>query len=69
MASSIPRLILVMRVERSLLKSVSGASKFVRLLDRMKMKLQSELGGIWSVKTKLFIGLQCVRDLDDSTHT
>eukprot|EP00983_Pelagomonas_calceolata_P093923 1157830-Pelagomonas_calceolata.AAC.1 len=40
---------LVMRVERSLLKSVSGA------LDRKSMKLQSKLGAFVSVRTKLFI--------------
>eukprot|EP00983_Pelagomonas_calceolata_P069582 1150416-Pelagomonas_calceolata.AAC.8 len=36
-----PCLILVMRVERSLLMSASGA----RLLDRMSMELQSNLDG------------------------
>eukprot|EP00983_Pelagomonas_calceolata_P007329 239393-Pelagomonas_calceolata.AAC.5 len=52
--SSSPCLILVMRVETSLLKSASGASKFLSVLDRMSMKLQSKLGGCMSVKTKLF---------------
>eukprot|EP00983_Pelagomonas_calceolata_P039690 1137295-Pelagomonas_calceolata.AAC.1 len=40
--SSSPCLILVMRVERSLLKSASGASKFLSVLDGMGMKLQSK---------------------------
>eukprot|EP00983_Pelagomonas_calceolata_P087097 1156883-Pelagomonas_calceolata.AAC.5 len=44
-------LILVMRVENTLLKSASGASKFINALDRVSMKLQSKLGGC--VKTKL----------------
>eukprot|EP00983_Pelagomonas_calceolata_P061046 1146643-Pelagomonas_calceolata.AAC.3 len=50
-----------MRGERSLLKGASGASKSISVLDRMSMKLQSELGGCMSVKTKLFKGLQSVR--------
>eukprot|EP00983_Pelagomonas_calceolata_P083006 1156061-Pelagomonas_calceolata.AAC.13 len=37
----VTRSILVMRVERSLLKSASGAGMFVNILDRMSMKLQS----------------------------
>eukprot|EP00983_Pelagomonas_calceolata_P053743 1143408-Pelagomonas_calceolata.AAC.7 len=36
--SSSPCLILVTRVERSLLKSASGAKKFTSVLDRMGMK-------------------------------
>eukprot|EP00983_Pelagomonas_calceolata_P057271 1144997-Pelagomonas_calceolata.AAC.6 len=52
--SSSPCLILVARVERSLLKSVSGARKFISVLDRMGMKLQSKPGGCMSVKIKLF---------------
>eukprot|EP00983_Pelagomonas_calceolata_P045007 1139521-Pelagomonas_calceolata.AAC.1 len=55
-ASSTPFLILVMRVERSLLKSASCASKFEGMLDEMSMKFQSKLGGSMSVKTKLFKG-------------
>eukprot|EP00983_Pelagomonas_calceolata_P017463 547057-Pelagomonas_calceolata.AAC.1 len=45
--SSSPCLILVTRVERSLLKSASGASnlKFISVLDGMGMKLQSKPGG------------------------
>eukprot|EP00983_Pelagomonas_calceolata_P105451 1159131-Pelagomonas_calceolata.AAC.2 len=37
-------LISVMRIERSVLKSASGASKFIGVLDRMSVKLQSKLG-------------------------
>eukprot|EP00983_Pelagomonas_calceolata_P079897 1154902-Pelagomonas_calceolata.AAC.2 len=48
--SSSPCLILVTRVQRSLLKSASGASKFISLLDGMGMKLQSKPGGCMSVK-------------------
>eukprot|EP00983_Pelagomonas_calceolata_P028135 881746-Pelagomonas_calceolata.AAC.1 len=40
--SSSPCLILVTRVERSLLKRASGASKFISVLDGMGMKLQSK---------------------------
>eukprot|EP00983_Pelagomonas_calceolata_P039416 1137176-Pelagomonas_calceolata.AAC.2 len=40
--SSSLSLILAMRVERGLLKSVSGASKFIGVLDRVSMKLQSK---------------------------
>eukprot|EP00983_Pelagomonas_calceolata_P062598 1147361-Pelagomonas_calceolata.AAC.1 len=55
----------VMGIERSLLKSASGAqqvkaSKFIGALDRMSMKLQSKLGGLLSVKAKLFEELQSV---------
>eukprot|EP00983_Pelagomonas_calceolata_P025770 807141-Pelagomonas_calceolata.AAC.1 len=49
-----PSLILVMRVERSLLKSTSGASEFISVLDTASMNLQSKLDGCMSVKTKLF---------------
>eukprot|EP00983_Pelagomonas_calceolata_P065284 1148519-Pelagomonas_calceolata.AAC.8 len=62
-------LILAMRVERILLKSVAGASKFIGVLDRMSMKLRNELRGCMSVKTKLFKGFQSVRGVDDPTHT
>eukprot|EP00983_Pelagomonas_calceolata_P017384 545217-Pelagomonas_calceolata.AAC.1 len=55
-----PCLILAMRVERSLLKSASGARKFISTLDGMGMKLQSKPGGCMSVKTKLFERLQSV---------
>eukprot|EP00983_Pelagomonas_calceolata_P083197 1156108-Pelagomonas_calceolata.AAC.11 len=48
--SSSPCLILLMRVERSLLESSSSASKFVSILDRMSMKLHSKLGDLVSVK-------------------
>eukprot|EP00983_Pelagomonas_calceolata_P075085 1152837-Pelagomonas_calceolata.AAC.1 len=58
--SSSPCLILVTRVERSLLKSASGARKFISVLDGMGMKLQSKLNGCMSVKTKLFKRLQSV---------
>eukprot|EP00983_Pelagomonas_calceolata_P127736 1161439-Pelagomonas_calceolata.AAC.15 len=49
-----------MRVERSLLKSASGARKFISVLDGMGMKLQSKPGGCMGVKTKLFKRLQGV---------
>eukprot|EP00983_Pelagomonas_calceolata_P117183 1160390-Pelagomonas_calceolata.AAC.5 len=62
-------LILVMRVERGLLKSASGASKLVSVLDRMSMKLQSKLGGLVSVKTKLFKRLKSVGAVDDPART
>eukprot|EP00983_Pelagomonas_calceolata_P071734 1151380-Pelagomonas_calceolata.AAC.1 len=62
-SSSSPCLIFVTRVERSLLKSVSGASKFTSVLVRMNMKLQSKLGGCMSVKTKLFTRLQSVEGI------
>eukprot|EP00983_Pelagomonas_calceolata_P125523 1161218-Pelagomonas_calceolata.AAC.2 len=67
--SSSPRLILVMRVDRSLLKSASGASKFISVLDRMSMKVQGKLAGCTSVKTKLFKRLLNVRGVDDPAHT
>eukprot|EP00983_Pelagomonas_calceolata_P050221 1141858-Pelagomonas_calceolata.AAC.2 len=67
--SSSPCLILAMRGERSLLKSASGASKFMSVLDRMSMKLQSKPGGCMSVKTKLFKRLQSVWSVDHPTHT
>eukprot|EP00983_Pelagomonas_calceolata_P073476 1152154-Pelagomonas_calceolata.AAC.4 len=51
--SSSPCLILVTKIERSLLKSASGARKFISVLDGMGMK-QSKPGGCSSVKTKLF---------------
>eukprot|EP00983_Pelagomonas_calceolata_P124639 1161128-Pelagomonas_calceolata.AAC.4 len=44
--SSSPCLILLIRVEISLLKIVPGASKFVSILDRMSVKLPSKLGGL-----------------------
>eukprot|EP00983_Pelagomonas_calceolata_P076886 1153612-Pelagomonas_calceolata.AAC.1 len=37
-------LILVMKIERIFLKSVSGASKFITVLDILSMKLQSKFG-------------------------
>eukprot|EP00983_Pelagomonas_calceolata_P128303 1161498-Pelagomonas_calceolata.AAC.4 len=58
-----------MRVERSLLKSASGANKFIGILERMGMKLQSKPGGCMSVKTKLFKRLQSVRGVGDASHT
>eukprot|EP00983_Pelagomonas_calceolata_P081175 1155459-Pelagomonas_calceolata.AAC.2 len=62
--SSSPCLILLMRVERSLLKSAPGAS----ILDRMSMKFPRKLGGLVSVKNKLFKRLLRVQSVDDSTH-
>eukprot|EP00983_Pelagomonas_calceolata_P011447 368917-Pelagomonas_calceolata.AAC.1 len=56
--SSTPCLISVMRVERSLLKGASGASKFIGVLNRMSMKLQSKLGCFMRVKARLFKGLR-----------
>eukprot|EP00983_Pelagomonas_calceolata_P116833 1160355-Pelagomonas_calceolata.AAC.7 len=56
--SSSPCLILVMRVKISLLKSASGANKFISVLNRLSMKLQGKPGGCMSVKTKLFERLQ-----------
>eukprot|EP00983_Pelagomonas_calceolata_P028618 895924-Pelagomonas_calceolata.AAC.1 len=67
--SSGPCLILVTGVERSLLKSVSGAEKFKSVLDGMGMMLQSKPGGCLSVKTKLFKRLQSVGSENDPTHT
>eukprot|EP00983_Pelagomonas_calceolata_P074139 1152432-Pelagomonas_calceolata.AAC.1 len=67
--SSSPCPILVTRVERSLLKSASGASKFISLLDGIGMKLQSKLGGCMSVKAKLFKRLQSVKGVDEPSHT
>eukprot|EP00983_Pelagomonas_calceolata_P022311 701886-Pelagomonas_calceolata.AAC.1 len=52
--SSSPCLILVTRIERSLLKSASGASKFIRVLDRMGMKLQSKPGGHFQSNADLY---------------
>eukprot|EP00983_Pelagomonas_calceolata_P052185 1142727-Pelagomonas_calceolata.AAC.3 len=52
--SSSPCLILVMKGERNHIPSKSGASKFMSILDRMSMKLQSKLGDVVSVKAKLF---------------
>eukprot|EP00983_Pelagomonas_calceolata_P102717 1158838-Pelagomonas_calceolata.AAC.11 len=56
--SSSPCLILVTRVEKGLLKSASGASKFISVLDGIGMKLQSKPGGCMSVKAMLFKRLQ-----------
>eukprot|EP00983_Pelagomonas_calceolata_P046901 1140381-Pelagomonas_calceolata.AAC.3 len=67
--SSSPCLILVTRVERSLLKSASGARKLKGVLDRMGMKLQSKPGGSVSVETKPFQGLQSVGGVNDPAHT
>eukprot|EP00983_Pelagomonas_calceolata_P080726 1155277-Pelagomonas_calceolata.AAC.8 len=47
-----------MRVERSLLESAPGASKFVSILHGMGMKLPSKFGGLVGVKTKRFKRLQ-----------
>eukprot|EP00983_Pelagomonas_calceolata_P121770 1160831-Pelagomonas_calceolata.AAC.3 len=66
--SSAPCLILLARVERSLFKSASGANKFITVLDRMCMKLESRRGGFMGVKTMLFKGLQIVRGLYDPAH-
>eukprot|EP00983_Pelagomonas_calceolata_P100709 1158603-Pelagomonas_calceolata.AAC.10 len=41
--------------------SASGASKFISMLNRLCIKLQSKPGGFMSVKTKLYQGLQSVR--------
>eukprot|EP00983_Pelagomonas_calceolata_P017917 562030-Pelagomonas_calceolata.AAC.1 len=62
-------LALVTRVERSLLKSTSGASKFISVLNGMGTKLQSKLGGCMSVKNKLFKRLQSVKGVDEPSHT
>eukprot|EP00983_Pelagomonas_calceolata_P005902 195334-Pelagomonas_calceolata.AAC.1 len=43
--SSTPCLTSMVRVERSVLKSAFGANKFISALDRIFMKLQSQLGG------------------------
>eukprot|EP00983_Pelagomonas_calceolata_P105173 1159101-Pelagomonas_calceolata.AAC.2 len=61
--SSIPFLISFIRVERSLLMSMSRASKFLGAMDRMSMELQIKPGGFMSVKSKLSKGLQSVRGL------
>eukprot|EP00983_Pelagomonas_calceolata_P022706 715003-Pelagomonas_calceolata.AAC.1 len=58
-SSSTPCLILVIRVKRSMLKSTSGACKFIGALDRMTMTLQSKLGGFMSVKTEHYGALKC----------
>eukprot|EP00983_Pelagomonas_calceolata_P058860 1145664-Pelagomonas_calceolata.AAC.1 len=68
--SSSPCLILpVPRFERSLLKSAAGARKFISVLDRMDVKIQSKPGGCISVKTNLFKRLQSVGGADDPSHT
>eukprot|EP00983_Pelagomonas_calceolata_P004029 131123-Pelagomonas_calceolata.AAC.1 len=59
-------LILAMGVERSLLKSASGARKLISILVGMGMKLQSKTGGCMSVKTKR---LQSTGGVDDPAHT
>jgi len=58
-----------MRVERSLFKSASGVCKFKCVLNKMSMKVQSNLGDFVSVKAKLLEGLQSVRGVDDPAHT
>eukprot|EP00983_Pelagomonas_calceolata_P080646 1155229-Pelagomonas_calceolata.AAC.10 len=68
-ASSSPCPTLAMRVDRGLLKSVSGASKFISVLGRMSMKLQSKRYGLMNVQTKRFRGIQSVRGVDEPTHT
>eukprot|EP00983_Pelagomonas_calceolata_P040252 1137524-Pelagomonas_calceolata.AAC.1 len=50
--SSSSSLILVMRVEKGLLKSASGANNFISILERVSMKLQSKLDGCMRVKIK-----------------
>eukprot|EP00983_Pelagomonas_calceolata_P134319 1162050-Pelagomonas_calceolata.AAC.6 len=57
-------LMLVMRVERSLLKSASGASKFISVLDGMSMKLQSKPDGCMSFKTKILKRLKSLGAVD-----
>eukprot|EP00983_Pelagomonas_calceolata_P054819 1143868-Pelagomonas_calceolata.AAC.4 len=59
--SSTPCLILVMRVEKSLLESPSGAIEFLGIVGRMGMRLQSKLEGCISIKTKLFKRLQTLK--------
>eukprot|EP00983_Pelagomonas_calceolata_P122744 1160936-Pelagomonas_calceolata.AAC.28 len=65
---SSPCLILVMIVERSLVKNASSASKFMSGLDRMSMKLQGNCDDCMSVKIKLFESLLSVGDIDDPAH-
>eukprot|EP00983_Pelagomonas_calceolata_P037166 1136223-Pelagomonas_calceolata.AAC.1 len=46
-----------MRVERSLLESVPGASKFISILERMSMKLPSKLGGLTAESCWIWLSL------------
>eukprot|EP00983_Pelagomonas_calceolata_P007286 237411-Pelagomonas_calceolata.AAC.1 len=55
-----------MKVERSLLKSASGASEFISVQDRMSMKLQSKLGGCMSVKAKLLKLMSALKFCSDT---
>eukprot|EP00983_Pelagomonas_calceolata_P046734 1140320-Pelagomonas_calceolata.AAC.9 len=66
---SSPCLISVMRVERSIIKSASGANEIIRVLDRMSMKLQSKVDGCMTTKTKLFKRLSSVKGVDDPAHS
>eukprot|EP00983_Pelagomonas_calceolata_P079792 1154869-Pelagomonas_calceolata.AAC.2 len=67
--SSTSCLTLLITVERNFLKSASGARKFIGVLDKTSVKLQSKLGDLVSVKTKLSKRLQNVGDVDDPAHT
>eukprot|EP00983_Pelagomonas_calceolata_P044407 1139285-Pelagomonas_calceolata.AAC.2 len=68
--SNTPWLTLVMGVERSLLMSVFGASKFISIMDRVSMKLESSLGSLMRVlKTKPVKGLHSVRGVDKPAQT
>ena len=60
---------MIMRVINNLLKSASGASKFVSILDSMSMKLEGKLGGFDGLETKLLQGLQSVKGVDGPTHS
>ncbi len=54
MTSSTPFLVLMMNCSKSFLKSASGTNKFIRILNRMSMKLHSKLGGFLRIKTETF---------------
>eukprot|EP00983_Pelagomonas_calceolata_P072265 1151639-Pelagomonas_calceolata.AAC.2 len=61
--------ILMIKVERILLKRASGASKFQGVLGSLSMKLQSKLDGFSSINTKIFEGIQSVGGVDGPAHT
>eukprot|EP00983_Pelagomonas_calceolata_P050028 1141771-Pelagomonas_calceolata.AAC.2 len=59
----------LIRVEKNIIKSAPGSIKFIVVLDRKIIKLQSKLGDVVSFRAKLSKGLQSVRGIDGAAHT
>ncbi len=69
MTSSTPFLVLMIICSKSLLKSVSGTSEFISILNRLSMKLYSKLGGLLKIKTEMFPFRQAIRAVDGTSHS